>query len=181
MTLAFIKAVKTMRMSGRPSPFTSHSSSGDKTPPGTVTANHHTVVKKPPSPFSTLGEEAWPRKETRGQPSLTESAREPPMPGISHHGKIFHCMERQKCSIWVREKKGKNEELTEKDFCFPLHFLTWCGSHVSYERHRFWKPGAESKEGETYLDLAEIISQITVTLMQKSEQEILSKCYQWPA
>lgn len=33
--------------------------------------------------------------------------------------------------------------------------------------------GAESKEGETYLDLAEIISQTTVTLLQKSEWEIL--------
>ena len=55
MTLAFIKAVKTMRMSGSPSPFTSHSSSGDNTPPATVTENHHTVVKKAIQPIFHTG------------------------------------------------------------------------------------------------------------------------------
>ena len=120
MTLAFIKAVKTMRMSGSPSPFTSHSSSGDNTPPATVTENHHTGVRKATQPiFHTGREEGWPRKETHGEPSLTESAREPPTSGSSHHGKIFHCMERQKYSIWVRERKGKNGDANRKRFLLP--------------------------------------------------------------
>lgn len=55
MTLAFIRAVKTIRMSGRPSPFTSHSSSGDNTPPATITESH-CISKRPPSSFFTLEE-----------------------------------------------------------------------------------------------------------------------------
>lgn len=55
LTLAFIKAVKTTRMSGSPSPFTSHSSSGDNTPPATVTENHPTVVKKATQPIFHAG------------------------------------------------------------------------------------------------------------------------------
>lgn len=42
-----------------------------------------------------------------------------------------------------------------------------------WEIHIVQKEGAESKEGETYLDLAEINSQTTVTLLRKSEQETI--------
>lgn len=70
MTLAFIKAVKTMRMSGSPSPFTSHSSSGDNTPPATVTENHQTTVKKATQPIfpSVRGELAQKRDSWIAKP-----------------------------------------------------------------------------------------------------------------
>lgn len=118
MTLAFIKAVKTMRMSGSPSPFTSHSSRGDNTPPATVTENHCTCQKGYPAHIPHWENRAGPEK-THGQPSLTEYAREPSMPCSSYHGKMFHCMERQKCSIWVRERKGKNAGANRKRFLLP--------------------------------------------------------------
>lgn len=61
MTLAFIKAVKTIRMSESPSPFTSHSSSGDNTPPAAAIENHHTVVKKATQP--TVKRQADPKRD----------------------------------------------------------------------------------------------------------------------
>lgn len=149
MTLAFIKAVKTMRMSGRPSPFTSHSSSGDNTPPATITESHY-ISKRPPSSFFTLGEEGWPRNET----SLTKSAKEPPRAGSSHHGKIFHCMERKKCSIWIRERK--NGGANRKRLMFPTSIFEVMWSHISYKKLRFGSRGRKqggrdiSRPGRNY-------------------------------
>lgn len=131
LTLAFIKAVKTTRMSGSPSPFTSHSSSGDNTPPATVTENHHTVVKKATQPIFHAGRGGPAQeRETHGQPNIMESAREPPMSGSSHHNKMFHCMERQKCSISVRKRKGKNGGGNRRRF---LHSTSL--SEVMWEPH----------------------------------------------
>lgn len=66
MTLAFIRAVKTMRMSGSPSPFTSHSSSGDNTPPTTVTENHHAVDKAATQPALCSGSRRLAQKKSCG-------------------------------------------------------------------------------------------------------------------
>lgn len=126
MTLAFIKAVKTMRMSGRSSPFTSHSSSGDNTPPATL--QRVTACQK--------GHPAcFPHWERRNGPEMRLVGRQASQSLLrNHQGQAAHttvpsfiAWKDRNVASGSEKGKGKMEELTEKDSCFPLQFLKWCG------------------------------------------------------
>lgn len=127
MTLAFIKAVKTMRMSGSSSPFTSHSSSGDNTPPATLQRVTERQ-KGHPAHFSHWERRAGPETRLVGTQASQRLLR-------NRQGQAAHTMVRSFIAWKGRNvesgsEKGKEkiEELTEKDSCFPFQFLKWCGA-----------------------------------------------------
>lgn len=134
LTLAFIKAVKTTRMSGSPSPFTSHSSSGDNTPPATITENHPTVVKKATQPIFHAGRGGPAQKKRLMDSQASRSLLGNHQCQAAHTtARCFTAWKGRNVASGSGKWKGKMEEVTGKHFCIPFHFLRWCGSHISYE------------------------------------------------
>lgn len=81
-------------------------------------------------------------------------------------------MKRQKCSIWVRERERRNGVANRERFMFPTSISEAMWSHTSYEKLGFGSQGQKARRQRYTEILAEIISQNSVTLLQKPEWEI---------
>lgn len=125
MTLAFIRAVKTMRMSGSPSPFTSQSSNGDNTPPTTV-AENHAVDKAATQPALCIVSRRLAQKKQLWSLLRNDQSQAAPIMARS-----FIAWKGRNVASGSEKRKGKIEELKGKNRCLLPNSL----SEVMWESH----------------------------------------------
>lgn len=167
MTLAFIKAVKTMRMSGRSSPFTSHSSSGDNTPPATsqkVTA----CQKGHPAHFSHRERRAGSEMRLVGTQASQSLLR-------NRYRQAAHTMVRSfiACkgrNVTFGSDKGKETSrgANKKRLMFPTSISEVMWNHVSYEKLRFGSQGQKARR-ERHISTWQKLFHKTVLLYCRSQ------------